>query len=155
MDTAQKAHPLLLTLVRIQQKHKKDYSYPAQLKFLELMGLYQGIKKSRSTLNRWLRVIDDDKYLIRRRRIKKHPRYGLMFKSTLYKITIKGYRLLSRFGVDMSKEIAKYEKWLEEINPDHKAVKTKKMLEASKRNAKHKEFMRGIVEDLAKKHVIE
>ncbi|GAH88589.1 unnamed protein product, partial [marine sediment metagenome] len=31
--------------------------------------------------------------------------------------------------MDMSKEIAKYEKWLEEINPEYKAVKTKKMLE--------------------------
>jgi hypothetical protein len=78
-----------------------------------------------------------------------------MFKSTLYKITIKGYRLLSRFGVDMSKEIAQYEKWLEEINPERKAVKTKKMLEASKRNAKHEEFMHGIVEKMEKGHEIE
>jgi DNA-binding transcriptional ArsR family regulator len=148
MDIAQKAHPLLLTLVKIQRKNDKDYSYPAQLKFLELMAMYQNIKKSRATLNRWLRVVEDGKYIIRRRRIKRDPRYGLMFKSTLYKITIKGYRLLSRFGVDMSKEIAQYEKWLEEINPDYKAIKTKKMLEAYKRNDHHKEFMRGIVEKL-------
>ena len=59
------------------------------------------------------------------------------------------------FGVDMSKEIAQYEKWLEEINPERKAVKTKKMLEASKRNAHHEEFMRGIVEKLVKLPVIE
>ncbi|GAG59257.1 unnamed protein product [marine sediment metagenome] len=71
-----------------------------------------------------------------------------MFKSTLYKITIKGYRLLSRFGVDMSKEIAQYEKWLEERNPDRKAARTKKLLEASKRNSRHEEFMRGIEEKL-------
>jgi hypothetical protein len=115
---------------------------------MELMDLHQGIKKSKATLCRWLRVVEDEKYLIRRRRIKRHPRYGLMFKSTLYKITIKGYRLLSRFGVDMSKEIARYEKRLEEINPERKAVKTKKMLEAEKRNPRHDEFMRGIVEDL-------
>lgn len=55
----------------------------------------------------------------------------------------------------MSKEIAQYEKWLEEINPEYKAVKTKKMLEASKRNRRHDEFMRGIVEKLVKLPVIE
>jgi len=95
---------------------------------MELMDLRQGIKKSRATLNRWLRVIQDDKYLIRRRRVKRHPVYGLMFKSTLYKITIKGLRLLSRFGVDMSKEIAKYEKWLEEINPGRKKASRDKQI---------------------------
>jgi hypothetical protein len=148
VDTVQKAHPLLLTLVKIQRKHNKDYSHPSQLTILDLMEKYQGIKRSRSTLNRWLRDIEDKKYIVRRRRIKRHPRYGLMFKSTLYKVVIKGYRLLSRFGVDMSKEIAKYEKWLEEINPERKEVKTKKMLEESKRNAQHDEFMRGLVEKL-------
>ena len=153
MQVIQKAHPLLITLLKIQRKYDKDYSWPSQLKLLELMDLRQGIRKSRATLNRWLRVIQDDKYLIRRRRIKKHPRYGLMLKSTLYKITIKGYRLLSMFGVDMKKEIAQYEKWLEEINPEYKAVKTKKMLEASKRNPRHDEFMAGIVEKLEKVRV--
>jgi len=74
-------------------------------------------------------VTEDDKYLIRRRRIKKHQVYGLMFKSTLYKITIKGYRMLSSFGVNMSKEIARYEKWLEEINPNLKhGAREKQML---------------------------
>ena len=155
MDIAQKAHPLLLTLVKIQRKNDKDYSFPSQLTILDLMEKYQGIKRSRATLNRWLRVIEDKKYIVRRRRIKRHPRYGLMFKSTLYKVVIKGYKLLSRFGVDMSKEIAQYEKHLEEINPEHKAVKTKKMLEDSKRNHQHDEFMRGIVEKLVKLHVIE
>ena len=155
MQATQKAHPLLITLLKIQRKYDKDYSWPSQLKLLELMDLRQGIKRSRATLNRWLRVIQDDRYLIRRRRVKKHPRYGLMFKSTLYKITIKGYRLLSRFGVDMSKEIAQYEKWLEEIQPERKAVNTKKMLDSEYRNPSHEEFMAEIAKRLEKRHVIE
>ena len=155
MDIAQKAHPLLLTLLKIQQKNNKDYSFPSQLKLLELMETYQGIKRSRATLNRWLRVIEDGKYIVRRRRIKRHARYGLMFKSTLYKIVIKGYRMLSRFGVDVKNEIAQYEKWLEEINPKRKADSTKKMLARAKKNAQHEEFMRGIVEKLEKRHVLE
>lgn len=149
MQAIQKAHPLLLTLVRIQQKHKKDYSFPSQLKLMELMGLHQGIKKSRATLNRWLRVIQDDKYLVRRRRIKRHRLYGMCFKSTLYKVTIKGYNLLSRFGVDMSKEIAQYEKWLEEINPERKAMQTKKKLDSAKRNPKHEGEIKKIITSLA------
>ena len=100
MQATQKAHPILLTLLRIQQKNGKDYSWPGQLKICELMNRYHDIKKSRATLNRWMRVIEDCKYLKRKRRIKRHPEYGIVFKSTLYKITIKGLRMLSRFGVD-------------------------------------------------------
>ncbi|GAH85099.1 unnamed protein product [marine sediment metagenome] len=55
-----------------------------------------------------------------------------MFKSTLYKITIKGYRLLAAFGVDVSKEIAAYQRWLEEINPEIKAKRLKKELAEDK-----------------------
>ena len=43
MENTQKAHPILLTLLRIQQKNGKDYSWPAQLKICELMNRYQGL----------------------------------------------------------------------------------------------------------------
>jgi len=148
MLAAQKANPILVTLLKIQRKYNKDYSWPSQLKLIELMTTNQGLKKSRATLNRWLRIIQDDKYLVRRRRIKRDPVYGLMFKSTLYKITIKGYRLLSRFGVDMSKEIARYEKWLEEVNPGRQALSTKKMLDAAKKNPRHQEQVEKILTSL-------
>jgi len=149
MDVQQKAQPLLLTLIKIQRKHKKDYSFPSQKKILELIHLWQGYKKSKATLNRWLRVVEDSKYLIRRRRIKRHKLYGMCFKSTMYKVTIKGYSLLSRFGVDMSKEIAQYQKWLEEINPDYKTARARKKLEEAKRNQKHKENIQKTLTSLA------
>jgi len=151
MQAIQKANPILVTLVKIQNKFRKDYSFPSQEKILELMDLRQGLKISRATLNRWLRVIVDSKYLIRRRRIKRDPVYGMVFKSTLYKVTIKGYHLMTRFGVDMSKEIAQYEKWLEEINPDYKALKTRKKVEEAKRNPKHAENIQKILASLDKK----
>lgn len=150
MQSIQKAHPLLLTLVKIQRKNNKDYSFPTQLTILDIMEKYQGIKKSRATLCRWLRVIEDEKYVVRRRRIKRHPIYGLMFKSTLYKITIKGLRLLSRFGIDVSKEIAAFKRWLEEINPELKNERIKKEIERADRNDRHEEFMAGIVGKLKK-----
>lgn len=136
MQANQKAHPLLLTLVKIQRKYGKDYSWPSQEKIIELMDLRQGVRKSRATINRWLRVVTDSKYLIRTRRIRRHPIHGLIFKSTLYKVTIKGYRLLARFGVDMTKEIAHYQKRLDEINPDYEAIKTRKMLYGDQKKGK-------------------
>lgn len=117
MDTSQKAHPILLHLLRVQQKYNKDYSYPSQKRICERMEKYQGVKKSVPTLNRWMRVIEDTKYLIRKRRIKRDPEHGIVFKSTLYKITIKGLRLLANFGVDVRKEIAVYYAWLKEKSP--------------------------------------
>lgn len=145
MDVRQKGHPIILTLVKIQRKYNRDYSWPSQAKLIELMDIRQGIRKSRATLNRWLRVAEDSKYLIRRRRIKRHPEHGMMFKSTLYKITIKGYRLLAAFGIDISKEIAAYERWLEEIHPERKIGKTKRILSEAKPNKKHKENIQKIL----------
>lgn len=116
MQGSEKCQCILVTLLKIQRKYEKEYSWPSQRKILELMDRNQGIKKSRATLNRRLRVGEDEKYVIRRRRIRKTKKYGMTFKSTLYKITIKGYRMLSRFGVDVRAEIEKYEKWREEMN---------------------------------------
>jgi len=120
MEAIQKAHPILYTLLKIQRKYEKDYSFPSQLKILELLVSRQKLKKSIATLNRWLRVTEDDKYLIRRRRIRREKNYGTIFKSTLYKLTIKGYWLLHRMGVDVRDEIRIYEKWRESIKPKRK-----------------------------------
>lgn len=150
MNERQKAHPVLLTLVKIQRKYNKEYSFPSQEKIIELMDLRQGIRKSRATINRWLRVVQDSKYLIRRRRIKRHPLHGMIFKSTLYKITIKGYRLLQMFGVDVSKEIAEYQKWLEEINPDIKAKRLRKESAAEKLKKRPPEVIRKILNGLGR-----
>ncbi|HUU41408.1 MAG TPA: hypothetical protein VMW42_10750 [Desulfatiglandales bacterium] len=119
MQTIQKAHPILVTLLKIQRKYGKDYSWPSQKKMLELLEKCQGLKKSRATLNRWLAQAQGEKYFLRRRRIKRHPVHGLVFKSSLYKITIKGYRLLALLGVPVENEIKKFQLWLEEIRPRH------------------------------------
>ena len=150
MQTQQKALPTLVTLLKVQRKYDKDYCWPSQLKILELMDLRQGIKKSRATLNRWLAKAQEEKYLLRRRRIKIHPLYGMTFKSTLYKITIKGYRLLQAFGVDMRREIEAYQLWLEEIRPDHESKKTQKMLKDPENNPDRQENVQKIIKQLGK-----
>ena len=117
MDITRKAHPVLIVLLSIQRKYGKDYSFPSQKKLLSLLDTRLGVKRSRSTLNRWLRVMEDNKLSLRRKRVRRDPVHGLMFKSTLHKITIKGFYLLQAFGVDMSKEIAAYNKWRSSILP--------------------------------------
>ena len=99
MQTTVKATPILVTLFKIMEKNGKDYCFPSQKKILELLKARQDTKQSRPTLNRWLRVIEDEGYLVRRRRIKHDPVKGMMFKSTLYFMTLKGCHLLKRMGV--------------------------------------------------------
>lgn len=100
------AQPVLLALYKISVKHKKYYSYPSQLKILELLKKWRGIERCRRTLNYWLRDIEDQGMIKRKRRIGRHPVYGLMFRSTLYMITLKGYYLLRNAGVDVSQRIS-------------------------------------------------
>jgi len=97
--------PIVATLNTLNRKYGKLYCYPSQIKILELLDLYQGIKIGIATLNRWLRDAEDKQYLIRIRRIKRDKKLGLLFQSTLYKITIKGYHALGRTGVRVYEQL--------------------------------------------------
>lgn len=99
------AIPILSTLSALNKKYNKLYCYPSQLTILGLLSIYHETKISIATLNRWLRDMEDNGLMIRVRRIKKHKRKGILFKSTLYKITIKGYQALSSCGVSVWREI--------------------------------------------------
>lgn len=99
MEASLKATPLLITFYRLNMKYGKDYCYPSQLTILKLLKKYHGLEKCRATLNLWLSVIEKEKYIIRKRRIRRDPKYGMVFKSTMYKITRKGYYFLVRFGI--------------------------------------------------------
>ena len=100
-----KATPILLVFHALNTRYKKDYCWPSQKKIIELLAKYRGIKKCRSTLNLWLGEIVKEKYIIRRRRIRRDPQRGMVFKSTMYKITRKGYYFLIRCGVNIPKAL--------------------------------------------------
>jgi len=119
MNSKESCGCLLVVLLKVQRKYKKSYCWPSQAKILKLLGDNQGIHKSRATLNRRLRAGEDDKLFIRRRRIKVDPIYGMMFKSTLYKISIKGYRVLASLGVAVGNEIDAYKRWIDSIKSEH------------------------------------
>ena len=102
MDMPMKALPLLTTLHGLMKYLDKGYCYPSQEKLLDLMKKKTGIDISRRTLNRWLRVVENHGLIVRKRRIKHDVRLGMLFKSTMYTITILGMWLLKRIGVGAS-----------------------------------------------------
>jgi len=104
-NSPKQAVPILATLNALNRKYGRLYSYPSQVTILNLLSVYQGVDIAIATLNRWLRDAEDKQYLIRIRRIKRDKKLGLLFQSTLYKITIKGYHALSRTGVSVYAQI--------------------------------------------------
>lgn len=104
-NSRKQAIPILATLNALNKKYGKLYCYPAQLTIMDLLGVYQDTLISIATLNRWLRDLEDKGYLKRTRRIRRDKRRGIMFKSTLYKITLRGYQALHATGVSVWREI--------------------------------------------------
>jgi len=105
MSPILRAGPILRALHGINKKYQKMYCYPSQKGLLGLLETWQGLSLSIATLNRWLRVVEDNEYLKRTRRIKRDPVKGILFKSTLYHITLKGYMELAKMGVNVWSEI--------------------------------------------------
>jgi hypothetical protein len=155
MTTMQIAAILVPIHLKIQQKYGKDYSFPSQEKVLEFIERYYGFKICRATLCRWYKRLRDEKVMTSIRRTKRNPIHGLQFKSTINIILLKGYHMVRSLGIPVWKEIKRCLEKLRFKYPEFAAKSTKKMLEAEKGNPQHNEFMRGIVEKLEKRHVIE
>jgi len=99
------AFPVLCTINGLNRKYGKNYCYPSQNKLLLLLKNFYEVTRSRATLNRWLRVLEDEKYIKRVRRHTKDKIRGYIFKSSLYTITLKGYKKLRSMGMDVFKQI--------------------------------------------------
>ena len=148
MTTEERARRWGPTYLAIQRSKGKDYSFANQKTILKNTEKYGGIDKSRPTLNRDLRDLEDKKYLHREQRTKRHPIYGIMHDSTMCFLGMKMLHALARMGINVIKEINHLLAKLRFKYPEFAARATKKMLEASKRNPRHDEFMCGIVEEL-------
>lgn len=99
------AFPVLCTINGLNRKYGKNYCYPSQNRFIWLMKTFHKVTRSRATLNRWLRVMEDEGFIKRVRRHTKDKIRGYIFKSTLYKITHKGYIKLKAMGIDVFKQL--------------------------------------------------
>lgn len=104
-NSRRQATPILSTLHHLNGKYGKLYCYPCQVKIMALLSTYHGIDIAIATLNRWLRDLEDKGYIIRVRRIRKDKKRGIIFKSTLYKITLLGYHGLKGTGLSVWREV--------------------------------------------------
>lgn len=107
MTPVAKAFPLLSLLFGLSSYHNKRYCFPAQKKILDLLWNRSGLKMSIATLNRWLRVVEDAGYVRRIRRIRRDKKLGMVFQSTVYVITYKGYMLLYGAGIQVWEKIGR------------------------------------------------
>lgn len=105
MDASTRAIPIMGILYGLSKSYGKIYCFPSQKKILELLKTRFKIRISIATINRWLLVIEDGGYIKRTRRIRRDKKLGMVFQSTLYQITWKGYRLLVNCGMAVWSEI--------------------------------------------------
>ena len=89
---------LLATIAGVGRKYGKRYAILSQEKYLELLARMYKTTRSRSTLNRWLRQIEDSDLIVRTRRLRRDSNGGLVVQATLYRLTAKGFRLLRKMG---------------------------------------------------------
>jgi hypothetical protein len=89
---------VLDTLGGIAQKFAKPYCFPSQKKILGCLERYHGIKVSLRTINRWLAALEDQGYFVRVRRHIRGENGGIIFRSTLYKLTGKYFNYLGRLA---------------------------------------------------------
>lgn len=150
MNTIQLAELYLPVLLHIQRAHKKDYCFPAQLTILAKLKQYRYIEKSRATLNRGLRRLEDEGYLIRRRRIKRHPIHGIEFHSTLYMLPLKALYALRRMGLNVWNEIKDLLNKLRNKYPEFDSKWKKKERAAARFNPKAPEFVKKILNGFGK-----
>ena len=97
MNVLIKADQVLPILYGLNVEYGKKYCFPGQRKILSLLVDFRDFKLSIASINRWLRVLEDEGYIRRTRRISHHKKLGTIFRSTLYHITKKGYRRLAKF----------------------------------------------------------
>jgi len=105
MDASTRAIPLMGIMWGLSRHHGKKYCYPSQRKIMELLKKRFKIRISIATINRWLLVIEKNGYIKRTRRIRRDKKLGMVFQSTLYQITWKGYRLLVNCGITEWNEV--------------------------------------------------
>jgi hypothetical protein len=89
---------LFQTLIHLSRKYGKKYCYPSQDKIVELLKKYHKVELSRRSLNRWLRYLEDEGYFERKRRITMGDDGRFHFKSTIYIIKGKMFRLAYKFS---------------------------------------------------------
>ena len=83
----------------LSRKKNKGYCLPSQRKICSILCDVYGVDRSIRTLNRYLRHLCDEGLLVRRRRHEKAIDGSLILRTTLYYLTKKAFKVLSRVMV--------------------------------------------------------
>jgi len=129
MDKASLILPLLHGLGK---NFGKDYCYPSQNKILSLLKTRLKVNRCRRTLNYWLRAFEDAGLIKRTRRHRHDGIRGMLFNSTMYFISLRGYLFLRNLGIEVFKDLA--------------AIKSKMAERFKNKYIKGKEFIKSDLE---------
>ena len=102
--TGQSKNSIILSLSHLMLKQGKRYCFPSQAKLCEILTKYYHNPIHRRALNYHLRHLEDRGYISRKRRIKRGPDGKMIFASTLYFLTKRGYKFLARLA-NLSKKL--------------------------------------------------
>lgn len=105
MESAAKALPLVGILAGLSNYFGVAYCWPSQRKIMELLGNRLNMYISIATLNRYLRVLEDEGFIERTRRTRADTAKGRKFDSTMYEVCKKGLQLLRNIGVRIYEKI--------------------------------------------------
>ena len=89
---------LITSIIHFASLGAKNYSFASQNTICVHLDSSWDVKRSRRTLNRWLRFLEDNNYIRRIRRHKHNPAGGIAFHTTIIVLRKKAYQSLARFA---------------------------------------------------------
>ncbi len=101
----EKAGIVLPLLHGLGKSFGKDYCYPSQKKILQLIKIRYSCERCRRTLNYWLAAFTEDGLLKRVQRHRNDGTLGMIFQSTMYFISLKGYKFLRTLGINVFRDL--------------------------------------------------
>jgi len=101
----EKAGIVLPLLHGLGKSFGKDYCYPSQKKILQLVKKRYGCERCRRSLNYWLAAFTEAGLLKRVRRHRNDGALGMIFQSTMYFITLRGYKFLRTLGINVFRDL--------------------------------------------------
>ena len=99
MKLTPKALPVLSCLNIFMSWSSKAYCFPSQARIVRFLEEELGLKKCRRQLNRDLKFMCEGRLIRRVPRHRREKGRGMVFHSTLYEITVKGWHLLYKVGI--------------------------------------------------------
>jgi len=146
INVIDKASLVLPLLHGLGKSFGKDYCYPSQNKILELLNTRVGVDRCRRTLNYWLRALEDAGLLNRKRRNRHDGIRGMLFNSTMYFISLKGYLFLRKLGIKVFEDLAAIKSKMAE-KFKNKYMKDKKLVKAAlkKNESRQPEIKRKLI----------